>query len=54
MEKICNYINGRFVPPKSEEYIKNISPVDGVHYSPEANKKIAFYINDIINEYYEK
>ena len=33
MEKICNYINGRFVAPKSGKYIKNISPVDGVHYS---------------------
>ena len=33
MEKIYNYINGCFVGPKSGEYIKNISPVDGVHYS---------------------
>ena len=33
MEKICNYINGCLVAPKSGEYIKNISPVDGVHYS---------------------
>ena len=31
-----------------------LSYVDGVHYSPEANKKIAFSINDIIKEFYEK
>ena len=33
---------------------KELSYVDGVHYSPVANKKIAFYINNIINKYYEK
>ena len=33
MEKIQNYINGNLVPPKSEKYFDNVSPVTGEVYS---------------------
>ena len=33
MEKILNYINGELVEPKSNEWIKNINPANGKHYS---------------------
>ena len=33
MEKIQNYINGDLVPPKSGNYINNISPATGEIYS---------------------
>ena len=33
MEQILNYINGKLVEPKSGEWIKNINPATGEHYS---------------------
>ena len=33
MKKIQNYINGDFIPPKSGDYINNISPATGEVYS---------------------
>ena len=33
MEKIQNYINGDLIPPKSGDYINNISPATGEVYS---------------------
>ena len=40
MEKIQNYINGNLVPPKSEKYFDNVSPVTGEVYSliPDSDK----------------
>ncbi|MGB0422878.1 MAG: aldehyde dehydrogenase [Flavobacteriales bacterium] len=33
MEQILNYINGKLVEPQSGEWIKNINPANGEHYS---------------------
>ena len=41
MEKIKNYINGDLIPPKSGDYINNISPATGEVYSliPDSDAK---------------
>ena len=33
MKKLQNYINGKFQPPVSDEYIENIDPSRGVLFS---------------------
>ena len=41
MEKLANYINGRFVPPENNNYIDNYSPTNGKVYSliPDSGQK---------------
>ena len=41
MEKLANYINGRFIPPENNNYIDNYSPTNGKVYSliPDSGEK---------------
>ena len=41
MEKIYNFINGKFSPPESDKYIKVIEPATGLPYAevPDSNNK---------------
>jgi aminomuconate-semialdehyde/2-hydroxymuconate-6-semialdehyde dehydrogenase len=40
MEKLCNYVNGKYIEPLSDQYIDNFEPATGKVYSliPNSNE----------------